>query len=361
MAVPARAWGGSTCGTRACARCWTATRPTPGPTPAGRPPRWRRCPYVEQTFGAWYVRGGLRRLGLALHQRVLDRGAVGAHRSDVAEVRARRRRPGQRRAAGRRRAAAGRRRRVRCRRPARCTPISLRRRWPARAARGSPAATPSLSGLRPAAGAARRTPGLAHHTCSSRRTTTTSSTRSSARAGTGAPAAVPDPTVYVGAPDDPALRPDDDTSPGSCWSTPLGTSRTTRGRRRLGRSRPGRGVRRPGPRGDGRPRPRRPGAVAVARGSHSRRSERGDRQRRRLDLRQLAATAPGRPSCGRPTARRCPACSSSAARPTPAVASRWWGCRPPSWPTSWAHPDAAWLPCPAFRPPGVRGWRGRPP
>jgi phytoene desaturase len=33
-------------------------------------------PYVEQTYGGWYVQGGLRRLGDALHERALERGAI---------------------------------------------------------------------------------------------------------------------------------------------------------------------------------------------------------------------------------------------------------------------------------------------
>ena len=33
-------------------------------------------PYVEQTFGSWYVRGGLHRLGLAVAARAVERGAV---------------------------------------------------------------------------------------------------------------------------------------------------------------------------------------------------------------------------------------------------------------------------------------------
>ena len=44
-----------------------------GSDPRRAPAVLATVPYVEQTFGAWYVRGGLRQLGLALHQRVLDR------------------------------------------------------------------------------------------------------------------------------------------------------------------------------------------------------------------------------------------------------------------------------------------------
>jgi phytoene desaturase len=42
--------------------------------------------YVEQAFGCWYVRGGLSRLGEALHQRVLERGVAVRTSADVARV-----------------------------------------------------------------------------------------------------------------------------------------------------------------------------------------------------------------------------------------------------------------------------------
>ena len=43
-------------------------------------------PYVEQTFGAWHVRGGVGRLAEALHQRTLERGVDVRSATDVAAV-----------------------------------------------------------------------------------------------------------------------------------------------------------------------------------------------------------------------------------------------------------------------------------
>src|SRR4051794_27286210 len=57
-----------------------------GSDPRRAPAALATVPYVEQTFGAWYVRGGLRRLGDALHQRVLDVGATVRTGADVVEV-----------------------------------------------------------------------------------------------------------------------------------------------------------------------------------------------------------------------------------------------------------------------------------
>ena len=51
-----------------------------GSDPRRAPAALATVPYVEQSFGAWYVRGGLRRLGEALH----ERGVVG--REDRAGV-----------------------------------------------------------------------------------------------------------------------------------------------------------------------------------------------------------------------------------------------------------------------------------
>src|SRR3990170_1029256 len=48
----------------------------PGSDPRRAPAALAVVPYVEQTFGAWYVRGGLRRLALAVHDRAVERGAV---------------------------------------------------------------------------------------------------------------------------------------------------------------------------------------------------------------------------------------------------------------------------------------------
>jgi phytoene desaturase len=43
-------------------------------------------PYIEATFGAWYVRGGLRQLALAVHDRAVDRGATVRTGCDVEEI-----------------------------------------------------------------------------------------------------------------------------------------------------------------------------------------------------------------------------------------------------------------------------------
>jgi phytoene desaturase len=181
-----------------------------GSDPRRAPAALATVPYVEQTFGAWYVRGGLRRLGDALHQRVLDVGGVVRTGSDVAEVLLDGGRvsgvrltdgeslsadivvanadaahlygelvPGPAAAAARR---------------------ALRR------------ATPSLSGFVLLLALRGRTPDLQHHTVLFPRNY---DDEFDSVFGTGPhagrPRPVPDPTVYVSAPDDPALRPDDDT------------------------------------------------------------------------------------------------------------------------------------------------------
>lgn len=43
-------------------------------------------PYVEQTFGAWHVGGGLHQLGRALHERCLERGVAFRFGADVGSV-----------------------------------------------------------------------------------------------------------------------------------------------------------------------------------------------------------------------------------------------------------------------------------
>jgi phytoene desaturase len=57
-----------------------------GSDPRRAPGVLATIPYVEQTFGAWHVPGGLRRLGEALHERVLFRGASVRTGADVAQV-----------------------------------------------------------------------------------------------------------------------------------------------------------------------------------------------------------------------------------------------------------------------------------
>src|SRR3954452_8206994 len=57
-----------------------------GSDPRRAPAALATVPYVEQTFGAWYVRGGLRRLGEALHTRALALGARVRLGAPVAEI-----------------------------------------------------------------------------------------------------------------------------------------------------------------------------------------------------------------------------------------------------------------------------------
>ena len=57
-----------------------------GSDPRRAPAALATIPYVEQTFGAWYVRGGLFRLADALHDRVRERRGVVRCGADVARV-----------------------------------------------------------------------------------------------------------------------------------------------------------------------------------------------------------------------------------------------------------------------------------
>ncbi len=184
-----------------------------GSDPRRAPAALATVPYVEQTFGAWYVPGGLRRLGDAVLARAVERGAVVRTHADVARVvldAAGRRAVGVRLASGEHLPAdvvvanadaahvyadllpppAGR-----------------------RALAGLRRATPSLSGFVLLLALRGRTPGLAHHTVLfpedyDDEFDSVFGTGPHRRTG---PRPVPDPTVYVSAPDDPALRPDADS------------------------------------------------------------------------------------------------------------------------------------------------------
>lgn len=174
-----------------------------GSDPRRAPAALVTVPYAEQRFGAWYVPGGLRRLGEALHERVLERGAgvrtgaevervlldggrvcgvrlrggevVGADvvvaNADAAQV------YGELVQA----------------------PAELRR---------LRRATPSLSGFVLLLALRGRTPGgVAHHTVLFPEDYDDEFDSVFGRRRR-LPRPVPDPTVYVSAPDDPALRPD---------------------------------------------------------------------------------------------------------------------------------------------------------
>jgi phytoene desaturase len=182
-----------------------------GSDPRRAPAVLATVPHLEQTFGSWYVRGGLHRLGLAVAERAVECGAVVRTGCRVRRVRVEGGRaagvelpdgevvaadvvvsgvdatalhrdllPPDRRTAGAR--------------------AALRR------------ATPSLSGFVLLLALRGRTPGLAHHTVLF---PDDYDAEFDAVFGTGrhrgAPRPVADPTVYISAPEDPALRPDDDS------------------------------------------------------------------------------------------------------------------------------------------------------
>ncbi|NHC12336.1 phytoene desaturase family protein [Motilibacter deserti] len=173
-----------------------------GSDPRRAPAALAVVPYVEQAFGAWYVPGGLRRLGDALHERALATGAAVRTGADVAEVLVEGGRvAGVRLADGERVPADV----VVANADASHLYADLLRGPEARRElRRLRRATPSLSGFVLLLALRGRTPGLAHHTV-------LFPERYDAEFDAvfgGHPA--DDPTVYVSAPDDPALRPDDE-------------------------------------------------------------------------------------------------------------------------------------------------------
>ena len=183
-----------------------------GSDPRKAPAALASVPYVEQAFGSWYVRGGLRRLGEAVAERATALGCEIRTGADVAEVRVE-----HGRASGVVLADGG----VldadvvvanadaahlyRDLVPDSAGP-ALRR-----ARRGLQRATPSLSGFVLMLALRGRTPGLRHHTVLFGDDYDAEfDAVFGSGAFRGAPRPVADPTVYVSAPDDPATRPDDD-------------------------------------------------------------------------------------------------------------------------------------------------------
>lgn len=57
-----------------------------GSDPRRAPAALATVPYVEQTFGAFHIKGGLGKLGAALYQRCLDRGVTFRFNADVAKI-----------------------------------------------------------------------------------------------------------------------------------------------------------------------------------------------------------------------------------------------------------------------------------
>src|SRR3954449_10717160 len=184
-----------------------------GSEPRRAPAALATVPYVEQAFGAWYVPGGLRRLGDAVHARAQERGAVVRTGADVAQIlldAARRRAVGVRLTSGEPLPADV----VVANADAAHVYVDL---LPPRAAGralvGLRRATPSLSGFVLLLALRGRTPGMAHHSVLFPENyddefDSVFGTGPHRRSG---PRPVPDPTVYISAPDDPALRPDADS------------------------------------------------------------------------------------------------------------------------------------------------------
>ena len=156
-------------------------------------------PYVEQAFGGWYVPGGLRRLGEAVHQRAVERGArflFGARVTGVSTSAGRV--DGVQLEDGRRLEAD-----VVVANADAATVYGSMVHAPS-AARRLARATPSLSGFVLLLAVRGRTPGLAHHNV-----LFPANYDAEFDDVFGAQAQpVRDPTLYVSAPDDPSVRPD---------------------------------------------------------------------------------------------------------------------------------------------------------
>lgn len=171
-----------------------------GSDPRRAPAALAVVPYVEQAFGAWYVRGGMRRLGDAVAQRAVECGATLRTGADVVEVLT-----AQERASGVRLA------------DGETVPADvvvsnadathlygrlLRHRAARTPLRQLGKATPSLSGFVLMLALDGRTPGLRHHTV------LFPDDYDAEFDGVFSGRLVADPTIYVSAPDDDALRPD---------------------------------------------------------------------------------------------------------------------------------------------------------
>lgn len=180
-----------------------------GSDPRRAPAVLATVPYVEQQYGSWYVRGGLHRLATAVADRAVERGAVlrtgcavrrvliEAGRSAGVELADGERVPADVVVSGVDAAALY----------GDLLPADRRTRGPRR---DLARATPSLSGFVLLLALRGRTPGLAHHTVLFPEDYDAEFDAVFGADG-ARPRPVADPTVYVSAPDDPALRPDEDS------------------------------------------------------------------------------------------------------------------------------------------------------
>ena len=130
--------------------------------PSSAPVEYSVAPYVEETFGAWHVTGGLGRLATAIHERCVELG-VEFRFGETLPVDA---------------------------------PIVVMQRDANHAWRGATTTSATFGLL---LGVAGRTPGIAHHNV-------WFSDASSA-----------EPTIYANVPDDPTMRPDDDSESWVVW------------------------------------------------------------------------------------------------------------------------------------------------
>ncbi len=181
-----------------------------GSDPRAAPAVLATVAHAEQAYGSWYVRGGLHRLALAVADRAAERGAVLRTGCTVQRVLlAGGRASGVELAGGEVVAADV----VVSAQDAAALYAGLPPSRPVTAARRALArTTPSLSGVVLLLGLRGRTPGLAHHTVlfPADYDAEFDAVFGSGRHA-GQPRPVEDPTVYVSAPDDPALRPDEDS------------------------------------------------------------------------------------------------------------------------------------------------------
>lgn len=174
-----------------------------GSDPRRAPAALATIPYVEQTFGSWYVRGGLRRLGEAVAERARAAGAVLRTGADVAAIDLEGGRvAGVRLTTGERLpadAVVSNADASHLYRDLVAAPAALRR---------LDRATPSLAGFVLLLGVRNRTLGLAHHTVLF---PADYAAEFDAIFGP-APRPVPDPTLYVAVADDPLVAPPGDES-----------------------------------------------------------------------------------------------------------------------------------------------------
>jgi phytoene desaturase len=180
-----------------------------GSDPRRAPAALATVPYVEQAFGAWYVTGGLHQLAQALHHRVLDVGCAVRLGADVTGLRLDGGRVSGVGIADQPDLAAD---VVVANTDASHLYHDLLPGRPGQAGRRSLArCTPSLSGFVLLLALRGRTPGLRHHTVlfPDDYDDEFDSVFGVGRHA-GHPRPTPDPTVYISAPDDPALRPDDE-------------------------------------------------------------------------------------------------------------------------------------------------------